>query len=130
MWCSFPILFPRMPRHRDPLSIIRRTILQIRHSTPRKLRDTPSGLYLPWKKAQAKMQKTWRIVILEDRPEDARLVQDELRKGGLVFTFDRVQTRQQFVQELQTRKPDLILSDHGLPSFDGFAALQFVKKDI
>jgi DNA-binding response OmpR family regulator len=75
------------------------------------------------------MQKTLRIVMLEDRPQDALLVQDKLREGGFVFSFDRVETKQQFIQELHTHKPDLILSDHGLPSFDGFSALRLVKTE-
>jgi PAS domain S-box-containing protein len=67
--------------------------------------------------------------MLEDRPEDAVLVKQELRKGGLDFSFRRVDTRDGFVDELTRHKPDIILSDHGLPSFDGLSALDVAKEN-
>lgn len=51
----------------------------------------------------------------------------ELRQGGLNFRSKRVETRADFLHELQRHMPDVILSDHGLPSFDGFAALAIAK---
>jgi len=74
------------------------------------------------------MGNALRIVMLEDRPEDAVLIQEELRKGGLEFSFTRVDTRDRFVQQLQRPPPDLILSDHGLPSFDGLSALKLARE--
>src|SRR5262245_32953995 len=55
-------------------------------------------------------------------------MQRELRRGGLVFHARRVTTKEDFLAEIQNRTPDLGLSDHGLPSFDGFTALDIVQK--
>ncbi len=69
------------------------------------------------------------ILMLEDRPEDAVLVKEELRRGGLKFSFERVETKPDFLAKISQQKPDLILSDHGLPSFDGFSALCVAKRE-
>ena len=74
------------------------------------------------------MKNTVRILILEDDSRDAMLMQDELERGGLNFEVKRVDTREQFLNHLQNDPPDLILSDHGLPAFDGFSALVLAKK--
>ena len=64
----------------------------------------------------------------EDVAADAELVQYELAKGGLVFNFKRVHTRKAFEHEIKQHPPDVILSDHGLPSFDGFTAVAVARK--
>ena len=74
------------------------------------------------------MKKKLRILILEDNDRDALLIKDELQRGGIVFTSRRVQTREGFVRSLNGAAPDLILSDHGLPAFDGFSALALAKE--
>lgn len=74
------------------------------------------------------MSSSLHILMLEDQPEDAALIDDELRRGGLEFSFRRVDTREAFVRELRQNKPDLILSDHGLPSFDGMSALEVARR--
>src|SRR5687767_13332150 len=51
----------------------------------------------------------------------------ELKAGGLAVDAKRVETREEFLREIQHRPPDLILSDHGLPSFDGFTALAIAR---
>src|SRR5690242_13612104 len=69
-----------------------------------------------------------RILLLEDVPADATLIQRELTKAGLVFVSQRVDTRPAFEEALRVFSPDVILSDHGLPGFDGAAALELVKE--
>src|SRR5213593_4305124 len=71
---------------------------------------------------------TLRILLLEDVPADAALVERHLTKSGLVFVSERVDTRARFEEALRDFAPDIILSDHGLPGFDGAAALQLVKE--
>src|SRR5687768_16190293 len=51
----------------------------------------------------------------------------ELRTGGLSFQAKRVETRDEFLREIEHNPPDLILSDHGLPGFDGFTALAIAR---
>lgn len=65
-----------------------------------------------------------KILMLEDTPSDAALVEYELRSAGLSFTALRVETREDFVRALSEFAPDIILADFKLPSFDGISALE------
>ncbi|WP_183577846.1 ATP-binding protein [Mucilaginibacter sp. X5P1] len=65
-----------------------------------------------------------KILILEDNQSDADLLRRELKKSGLNFTSEVVQTRVGFEYALQNFKPDIILSDYSLPSFDAVTAFQ------
>ena len=73
------------------------------------------------------VNKNLSILLLEDVVADAVLITHELEKGGVRATPKRVETREEFLRELE-HKPDVILSDHGLPTFDGFTALREVKR--
>jgi PAS domain S-box-containing protein len=71
-----------------------------------------------------------RILLVEDDSSDAILIDRELRKGGLDYQSLRVQSKDQFVQALSNQQPDIILSDHGLPAFDGLSALAIAKETV
>ena len=74
------------------------------------------------------MGKKIRILILEDVPADASLMEHELRKAGMTFITKRVDTREEFIKGIQEFKPDLILADYTLPSFDGLSALAIARE--
>ena len=74
------------------------------------------------------MEKTLRILILEDVPADAKLMERELRKEGMRFSSKRVETKEAFQKELMDFDPDLILGDYRLPSFDGLSALEIARE--
>lgn len=63
-----------------------------------------------------------KILILEDNESDADLLNRELKKSGLSFIAEIVQTRLEFELALENFSPDLILSDYSLPSFDAVTA--------
>jgi PAS domain S-box-containing protein len=65
-----------------------------------------------------------KILIIEDNQSDADLLRRELKKSGMVFTFEVVQTRSAFEHALQHFNPDVILSDYSLPSFDAVTAFR------
>jgi PAS domain S-box-containing protein len=71
--------------------------------------------------------KELKILILEDAPGDAKLMEVELQEEGLAFTATRVDSRETFRQALATSPPDLILADYSLPAFSGLDALQEVR---
>ncbi len=73
------------------------------------------------------MDKPLRILILEDRPSDADLMEFELTEAGFTFVSKRVMTQEAFKRELEEFSPDLILSDYDLPQYTGFLALAEVK---
>ena len=65
-----------------------------------------------------------KILILEDNQSDADLLLRELKKSGLRFTSEIVQTRLAFEHALKKFSPDIILSDYALPSFDAITAFR------
>lgn len=69
-----------------------------------------------------------KILLLEDNPDDARLISDVLKKENLQFELTLVDTKAQYVQKLTESPPEIILSDHSLPSFNSTEALELVKK--
>jgi PAS domain S-box-containing protein len=69
-----------------------------------------------------------RILILEDVPMDAELVEYELERARIPFAARRVDTRESFLREIGEFAPDLILSDYTLPRFDGMAALSLARE--
>jgi PAS domain S-box-containing protein len=73
------------------------------------------------------VSKEIQILIVEDVAADVIRINHELRQAGLNFCSKRVETRADFLNELQHHPPDVILSDHGLPSFDGFTALAIAR---
>ena len=74
------------------------------------------------------MNQDVRILILEDSPGDAELMERELRRSHLKFSAKRVDTRNDFVRQLTDFAPDLILADYTLPQFDGMRALQLSQE--
>jgi PAS domain S-box-containing protein len=69
-----------------------------------------------------------RILILEDVPMDAELVEYELGRARIPFLSQRVDSREGFLDALEHFGPDLILSDYTLPRFDGMTALSLAKE--
>jgi len=69
-----------------------------------------------------------KILHLEDVPEDADLVEYELHKGKINFEKRVVDNREDYEKMLIVFIPDIILSDHSLPSFDSFQALAILKE--
>ncbi|MBI3519710.1 MAG: PAS domain S-box protein [Bacteroidetes bacterium] len=69
-----------------------------------------------------------KILHLEDLPFDAELVERELKNGGIDFEKIVVDNEADFKNALDSFSPDIILSDHSLPSFDSIQALQIVKE--
>jgi PAS domain S-box-containing protein len=73
-------------------------------------------------------QDSLRILILEDVPMDAELVEYELGRAGIAFSSRRVDSREEFLRELEQYRPDVILSDYTLPRFDGMTALSLARQ--
>ena len=70
-----------------------------------------------------------RILLLEDDPHDAELIQELLEADHVVCEVTRVQTRAEFVAALEDAGIDLILADYKLPSFDGLSALKIALSE-
>jgi PAS domain S-box-containing protein len=74
------------------------------------------------------MPHTLRIVLIEDDPKDAELIQDLLETEGIACEVTRVDTQAALVASLGQGGADLILADYSLPSFDGISALTLAMK--
>jgi PAS domain S-box-containing protein len=64
-----------------------------------------------------------RILLLEDNPLDAELIEAALEDSGLTFELTRTASHEGFNAALNGCRYDLILSDYNIPGFDGVAAL-------
>jgi len=58
-----------------------------------------------------------RVLILEDRPEDAELMTHELRRSWFQPTCLRLETEIEYVHHLRW-PPDVILADYHMPQLD------------
>jgi signal transduction histidine kinase len=74
-------------------------------------------------------QKKIKILILEDSPEDVDLMERQLRKDGVLFETECVDTRNEFTEALHRFRPDVVLSDHGLPQFNSAEALKICQRE-
>ena len=74
------------------------------------------------------MKRDIHILMLEDDASDAELTKFAWRKGGLHFSISRVETREEYLKELEEHPPTLILPDYSLPGFNGHAALELAQE--
>src|SRR5205807_10397515 len=67
-----------------------------------------------------------KVLLIEDRVSDARLVIRQLRKAGLEVESARVASEAELLAALE-RPVDVILADYNLPGFDVRRALELAK---
>ncbi|MBE3127084.1 MAG: HD domain-containing protein [Candidatus Atribacteria bacterium] len=75
------------------------------------------------------MKKKLNLLILEDNPADAELAVRELDKEGFVIEWSLVETEEAFREALNQR-PEVILADYSLSSFDGLSALKIKQETV
>jgi signal transduction histidine kinase/DNA-binding response OmpR family regulator/HPt (histidine-containing phosphotransfer) domain-containing protein len=68
-----------------------------------------------------------RVLILEDNPSDAALVLHELRRAGYAPLAKRVETEQDYCDNLEPA-PEIILADFSMPGFDALRALEIMRE--
>lgn len=69
-----------------------------------------------------------RILLIEDDPTDASLIEMTLQRNDIEAEVLRVETAQELTRELETERWQLILCDFSLPRFNGLAALEIVRE--
>jgi PAS domain-containing protein len=69
-----------------------------------------------------------RILFVEDNRADVELELRELLRSGLAVQHRAVERREDFLRELAEFRPDIILSDFSMPSFDGMSALAIARE--
>src|SRR5688572_14935560 len=68
-----------------------------------------------------------KILLVEHNPDDIELILDGLKNSEINFVSKIVQDEDSYTTALLNFKPDIILSDYNLPSFDGPEAFKIRK---
>jgi len=68
-----------------------------------------------------------RILHLEDKASDARLVQRTLEREGMAITVTVARSEQEFKQAFEQGEYDIILGDYRLPGWNGIDALRWSR---
>jgi len=71
----------------------------------------------------------YKILFAEDSAEDVELAEMELRRAGMDFESKRVESKPEFLNELISFKPDVVISDYNLPGFTGMDILKLVLEN-
>jgi|WetSurMetagenome_2_1015567.scaffolds.fasta_scaffold974042_1 two-component system, cell cycle sensor histidine kinase and response regulator CckA len=77
---------------------------------------------------EVQMKRMFHILIVEDLPSDAYLIQREVKKALKSCSVVTVETMEEFVRSLSEFKPDIVLSDFSLPGFDWLSAFNLVRE--
>jgi PAS domain S-box-containing protein len=76
-------------------------------------------------------KRALHVLLVEDNPDDAFLLERHLRKNGFTLKIERVETAAEMLRVLDVDDPadlpEIVLADYNLPNFSGPAALQLVK---
>jgi len=70
-----------------------------------------------------------KVLLVEDRVDDAELLLAEMRRRGLPVVSLRVESEPAYTHALRHFAPQLILSDYTLPDFDGPLALRIARRE-
>lgn len=73
-------------------------------------------------------KRTLRILMVEDLSSDVELAERELKKEGIEYVLQQVDTKEEYLKALNEFQPDIIISDYAMPNFDGMQALQLAKE--
>ena len=95
---------------------------------PSKVQPEPEPVIANLHGNAVKGQSPLKILMLEDEPADAELMTRALTKAAMDFTAKRVDTREAFVDALETFAPDVLLLDCNLPGYDGAEALAHERR--
>ena len=73
------------------------------------------------------MPQPLKVLLVEDNPDDAKMVLRELKRAGFEPISQRVDTEVAFLDSLHSDL-DFILSDYAMPEFSGLRALALLRK--
>ncbi len=73
-------------------------------------------------------QQPLSVLLIEDSPNDAELVAEALRRGGLAPAITRVDTPEALAAALDGGPWDVVLADYSMARLDGLTALAMVRE--
>ncbi|MEM8887535.1 MAG: sigma 54-interacting transcriptional regulator [Bacteroidota bacterium] len=68
------------------------------------------------------------LLLVEDSADDAELLVFELEQEGFLIDWQRVSSAEHFLQALQDREWDLVISDYSMQGFTGMDVLHLLRK--
>ena len=68
-----------------------------------------------------------RVLHVEDNELDAELVSEALRRGGFSVSVVVVQEEAEFVEQLLSHHPEVVIADYNLPQWTGMEALDVLR---
>jgi two-component system, cell cycle sensor histidine kinase and response regulator CckA len=74
-------------------------------------------------------EESLRVLLVEDRAEDAEMAVRELRRAELQCKTQRVDSAAAFRRALTDFTPDIVLADYTVPGFGGMAALEILQQE-
>ena len=66
--------------------------------------------------------------MVEDNAIDADLELRQIKRAGIDCEAIRIETREDFIHQMDVFNPDIILSDFSLPKFDGISAVKIARE--
>jgi len=69
-----------------------------------------------------------RVLHVEDNELDAELVSEALRRGGFSVSVVVVQEEAEFVEQLLSHHPEVVIADYNLPQWTGMEALDVLRR--
>ena len=75
------------------------------------------------------LHKKINILHLEDESMDAYLAKKILERAKLDFEITVIETKQNFMEHVNSKRYDLIIADHSLPQFTAMDALQYMNEN-
>jgi signal transduction histidine kinase len=85
-------------------------------------------LLLPFSVKVMVMKPALRVLVVEDSTFDYEFLLIAFARHGMTVDTLRVETREEMCTALQEREWDIIISDHNLPQFSSFGALQVLQE--
>lgn len=74
------------------------------------------------------MDTALKLLLLEDDPADAELIQFFLRRSGIRFSADIASDEKEFLKALNRNGFDAVLADNALPQYSSIEALRIIKQ--
>ncbi|HEY9045079.1 MAG TPA: response regulator [Ohtaekwangia sp.] len=73
--------------------------------------------------------KTYRILILEDNPDDAELLLYEIASFNIQLVSKIASNKEEYIQALDTFDPDVVIADFNIPpNFNAIQAIRILRK--
>jgi len=91
--------------------------------------ESKSQLVEEREKVKLMSREIYRILFLEDSPDDVELMEHELSESRVKFISKRIDSRKEFIGSVFDFRPDVILADYSLSMFNGMQAYQLLKKE-